>query len=185
MSEDPSWKDFPKYNQSLILTNDSWDANSYGKLFQVIPYDNANIGICPEPSIWQSFGGFSQTSPIRRISNFLDEINIDIDMQHHWMLLKDDIKSIGVFHRDTKKQKQFDSDSNPGYYYEYFINNIENGESFVTADEVISEIEYLLSPDDFKVIKYDMNYDTNLGKLNIIGSKQFWTDSKSLLKLYD
>lgn len=49
------WSHFPKRSKSIICTTSPGHAHDYGHAYCVIPFDNANIGICPENDIWTSF----------------------------------------------------------------------------------------------------------------------------------
>jgi hypothetical protein len=49
------WKSYPKRSKSLICTTDLTTAEGYGDAHLVIPFDGANIGICPEDDLWYSF----------------------------------------------------------------------------------------------------------------------------------
>jgi len=51
----PSWKDYPKRSKGIICSTDEGTAYNYGETYQVFPYDNSKIGICPEHDMWDSF----------------------------------------------------------------------------------------------------------------------------------
>ena len=67
----PMWKDFPKRSRSFICTTDKEYASSFGEIYLVIPFDNAQIGICPSGDFWFSFEGASDLS---RLNNIIDGI---------------------------------------------------------------------------------------------------------------
>ena len=50
-----NWKNYPKRSQSFICTTSDRVALGYGDPYLVIPFDNANIGICPDSDYWTSF----------------------------------------------------------------------------------------------------------------------------------
>ena len=67
----PMWKDFPKRSRSFICTTDKEYASSFGEIYLVIPFDNAQIGICPSGDFWFSFEG---TSDLSRLNITIDGI---------------------------------------------------------------------------------------------------------------
>ena len=50
-----NWKGYPKRSQSFICTLSERVALGYGEPCLVLPFDDANIGICPDYDIWTSF----------------------------------------------------------------------------------------------------------------------------------
>ena len=55
VDNDPRWKEYPKRGKSFICSTASYIADAYGVIGLVIPFDNANVGICPEEDYWLSF----------------------------------------------------------------------------------------------------------------------------------
>ena len=48
------WKDYPKYSEGIIGLSD--EVPNYGDtLYEMVPFDNIKIGVCPSSTIWQSF----------------------------------------------------------------------------------------------------------------------------------
>lgn len=58
----PAWKLFPKRSQSLICSTKANTAFIYGHAYQIFPFDDAKIAICPRSDIWQSFPKITDTS---------------------------------------------------------------------------------------------------------------------------
>ena len=52
----PSWKDYPKRNMSIIMTNSYNRAEDYNdKIYNIFPHNGAKIGVCPGYDLWYSF----------------------------------------------------------------------------------------------------------------------------------
>lgn len=43
----PSWKAYPKRSRGIICSTSLSYAGGYGQIYQIIPYDNAQIAVCP------------------------------------------------------------------------------------------------------------------------------------------
>lgn len=72
------WKDYPKYHEGIIgLSN---DIPYYGNtLYEMVPFDNIKIVVCPTSTIWESFSkhGHEFGQYIYATNHFLDLCNID------------------------------------------------------------------------------------------------------------
>lgn len=51
----PSWEKYPKRSRSIICSSDPRSADGYGTVYEVIPKNEALIGVCPESDFWRSF----------------------------------------------------------------------------------------------------------------------------------
>lgn len=79
------WKDYPKYHEGIIgLSN---DLPIYGDprsaaLYEMVPFDNMKIVVCPSQDIWSSFSkhGHEFGQYIYATRDFLDLCNIDSDI---------------------------------------------------------------------------------------------------------
>jgi len=161
----PSWKDYPKYSKSVIgISGDSQPA--YGStVYEVIPYDNSKIVVCPEPTIWESFGDGGWGEYIYLINNFFHGLDINN---------VNELKKIGNI-------MQHVSYPNEPNYIDYFIKKMQ---SVIGKKEDISGSDcydfindYLFNPDErgFELVKYTDNF-------TIPTYKQIWTDGPVLLK---
>lgn len=81
MSNLPSWKGWPKYNRSVIGTTSKSDAQGYGSVYEIVPFDGSKIVICPNTDIWSSFGNKNDSwgGDIDMVRDFLSQIEIDAD----------------------------------------------------------------------------------------------------------
>lgn len=55
MDNVPEWSKFPRRSASVICTTDPIMSSDYGVTFNVLPFGNPIIGICPREDIWLSF----------------------------------------------------------------------------------------------------------------------------------
>jgi len=51
----PAWKDFPPRSNSLMFSNNSGVARTYGTPYWLFPFDGANIAHCEQRDCWYSF----------------------------------------------------------------------------------------------------------------------------------
>jgi hypothetical protein len=96
----PSWKDYPKYDRCVIGGTRGSATGTYGEsVYQMIPFDGVKIGICPESTIWQSFGNRSLGDwggDIYLVEHFLDAIGLETGwIQIEGETLKDKLESLG------------------------------------------------------------------------------------------
>jgi len=185
MSEMEQWKDFPPYNQSVICSTNKISAESYGELFEIIPYDNTKVGVCSHSSVWGSFGGFGKKSIIKMIHNFLEYYPAD------WGAIQDEIKNIGI---EKLSQDKLDSDFIHSLLYykekgvfryikkgdylhtpktgnsekeeEEELKNFKKKMDKLTTNDIIEFINFLFEPKNngFNSIKYDGNYTAKIYK---------------------
>jgi len=94
MSELDSWKEFPKYGESVIGITNKDEADGYtgngGTLFEIIPFDNTKIGVCSHASVWESLGGFGYSAPIKNVDRFIKDL-CDV-MEDTWDEIAQEIK---------------------------------------------------------------------------------------------
>jgi len=192
MSGMESWKDYPPYNKSIIGSTDFQSAKGYGKLYEIIPYDNTKVGLCPVSSVWESFGGFGGHDAIRIIDNFLKkwivdpnhQWSTDYNGQESWSKLKEKILNINV---KEKIEKYFPTENDfKGYIYDFFIrlrywmnknklgfsgdyndlfsDKIIEESKLYTAEDIVNYIEFQFDPNvrGFNWIKYDKNFNKNI-----------------------
>lgn len=77
-----SWKGYPKYSSSIIGST-SKGVSGYGKVYEIVPFDNINIGVCPGKDIWESFtcGDFDEWGEdIYKVHHFLEYFGINADI---------------------------------------------------------------------------------------------------------
>ncbi len=210
MSEMDSWKNFPKYNQSVIGTTMIKEAesyNHYGTLFEIIPFDNTKIGVCSQRNIWNSYGGYhSAYNIIRIVDNFLRSWINDYDSKS-WEkikkeILKKDIREninnqdSSYFNTYAKDKKLFFETmmykkEHDEFGYEYEYDNYKFYEKFIkivepTPEKIIEHIEWLFDPErsGFNSIKYDSNFSKNMNKFfdDYSENLQIWCEGPVLLK---
>lgn len=100
MSNLPSWKDYPRYDRCVIGGTRGSATGTYGQaVYQMIPFDGVKIGICPESTVWQSFGNRSLGDwggYIYLVEHFLDAIGLETGwIQIEGETLEDKLESLG------------------------------------------------------------------------------------------
>ena len=74
----PSWSKYPTYSESVIGSSElHFYLSGYGKIYEIIPFDNIDIAVCSKEDIWESLGGHGDEDPIRMTQKLLDDLGID------------------------------------------------------------------------------------------------------------
>lgn len=185
MSELPEWKDYPKRDHSVIGIPNINDIKMYGEAYVLIPYDNANIGICPNDNIWSSFpmnGTLSINSWSRLLENmglikYVDSYDLSrlkkhfINDEKFKIVVVDSNKykfTISILEKNKENDLyvQIDKLYLPNYDIKSFIATMEGLWNIM--------IDYF-SPKNFENKNYNDYIKTQSN------FKAIWTDSKCLL----
>lgn len=98
----PSWNEYPKRSHSLICATDTDSAKNFGRLYRVIPYNSAMIGICRRFDLWWSFKTIKDVMLFNRaIDQFSKKYNIPID-ENNWKIFLKDMKKVEIEIRKDK-----------------------------------------------------------------------------------
>ena len=169
LSNLPSWKDYPKYERCLIGGSPG-AVGSYGDaIYEVIPFDNTKIAVCPTATIWESFGNGDDEwgGDINLVEFFLDSIGLD----NTWYGISG-LSNLGkISELPNKDQEAVDN---------FLMRHAEF--SWKSANEITGEDCYnfinnsLFNPKvrGFQLLNYDRNF-------KIENKKQFWTEGPCLL----
>lgn len=165
----PSWKGWPKRSKSIVCSTYSWNALNYGKIYTIIPFDDAEIGICSDDDVWNSFDNLG--IPVNDFNWFI----------HHLMMhgIKDayEIKTLN----DLKKA------------INEAIENFNNDELLVSAftesDDYIRShheplLKGLMKNDPMTFLNQLLDPNKNgfkRGIKNIKKDKEVWIQGKALL----
>lgn len=208
MSELNSWKDYPKYNQSIIgstRANDAADYSSGGLLFEIIPYDNSKVGVCSKDHIWNAFGGYGDhtNNPIYYTTNFLEYV-LDFtedgeynSSKYTWKEIKDRLKSKNIYETwndlDEYRKEEIEPfiekmmDSTQPKHIE-----IEDYMKTIKYTDIIKFIEREFDPNKwgFTSLIYDDSFNEHLAEhknnyqsFNGSGALQIWCGGPVLLKI--
>lgn len=175
MSNLPSWKDYPKYDRCVIGGTPGSATGTYGEtVYEMIPFDDVTIGVCPYPTIWESFGNEDDEwgGDIYLVRNFLDEIELEVGwIQIGGETLEDKLKSINNF--DLKKQGVDNFITRCGLV----LNKRKEEINGVDCYHFINE--FIFNPEErgFELKTYDSNF-------NVEKNKQIWTEGPVLLIKY-
>lgn len=168
----PSWKDYPKYSKCVIGITDKEGASSYSStIYEVIPYDNSKIAVCPKATIWESFsdtstGGSGWGDYIYLVDYFFSEFGIDNVNELNYIgninsniSYPGDLSETMLFLTKLGKEMKVKIEDITGLDCFNFINN------------------YLFNPDvrGFELLNYTRGFEVN-------NYKQVWTDGPVLMK---
>ena len=160
----PIWKSYPKRSRSIICTTSNEDAENYGNLYVVFPFNNATFGVCPTKDIWISF--VNNLNSLRIFSKNLKNI---LNITTHGITNFD--KDWNRLTKSFKKSEEYiklNKIPDSIFKSNKWIVDITNGESYINT-----------------FIKY-MNPNKNGFSLtkdptNITKGRELWTNSKCIL----
>jgi len=206
MSELPEWKDYPRRDECVIASGLKSSVTFYGIPYVLIPFDNANFGVCPSINIWGSFGNNPSIDDFNKIVESMGLLkyvdNYDLPgLKKHF--INDEKFEFEISKDNYVIQKYVISVYEKGKYLlkniEYNGNNPNNikllkllkNKYEENTQKNNSKMEDLwnimityFSPDPIMNNFIHMNYS----KFQKVNWKAYWTDSKCLLideKLYD
>lgn len=169
MELSPQWEKYPRFSKSIICTTSRSEANGWGKLFRVYPYDGAILGVTPKAHFWGSFPYMMDT-----LTDFMRDIfeifNIDIDyLETNKNVFMKACKRVDVFNQKAKMARfmKLDDEYNPKEFRKAVYDIIEGKPTF----DVMCD---LLPSDKFKLTKAGSKIETG---------REVWTEGKCLLEL--
>jgi hypothetical protein len=179
LSNLPSWKEYPKYERCVIGGARGAATGTYGSsVYELIPFDDVKIAVCPESTIWESFsnGDDGWGGDIYLVEYFLDSIDLDTSWNQIGGVgggtIETKLKSLGKISDLPNRDQQ--SVANFLIRFSEF--------SFKPINEITGEDCYnfinnsLFNPKvrGFQLLNYDQNFKTETGK-------QIWTEGPCLL----
>lgn len=175
-----SWKEYPSYGQSVIGVSSENQADSYGDsdraTYELIPYDNIKIAVCPYSTIWESFSLGGWGDDIYLVEHFLYELDIDYVMGVDF--IKSELEKIDNVYNLIPKNDEFNTGESINSFLERMKHlsnkNIENVKGKDCYDFIN---DYLFNPvkRKFNLVKYTKNF-------KIPEDKQIWTNGPVLLR---
>jgi hypothetical protein len=187
LSNLPSWKKYPKRNRSIVGATSIRVAYGYGSEFPYIllPYNGANIGVCPEQDIWYSFKDFPMSE-----TTGLDDFNIHLGFLFYKILGKSNVNTYSDIKKccDEIDRKIKDEDVEiaglEGYAQNYVISRLDAStvewfthriNYFHTINKLFEAIQQSLDPEynDFSL--------TNPGVGFLNDDHEVWTDAKCIM----
>jgi hypothetical protein len=174
LSNLPCWKDYPSYVWSIIGISSEAGARGYGEVYEIIPFDDSKIAVCPEADIWTSFGNEESGwgGDIDLVKDFLGELDIDYDCweQFGGSTIQSKLKSIEKI------------EINSSFTIESFFKRMKEEGFIKSYDNMTGEIcykfisEFLFNPKErrFSLVNYEPEF-------KIEKNKQIWTEGPVLL----
>jgi len=174
----PSWKQYPKRSQSLIMSSSHTKASEYtfspNTLYIVFPYDGSKIGVAPEDDIFFSFNMYGEYSTIMGTGNiFSDFMNEILKMagsnqpDSSWSALKN---AFSLFDKKITQVKDEYSGTHSKYQYEEFKDFLKKN----YKNNMLKMFDSVMNP-----IKNKFRLTTDITK--IPASRECWTDGKCIM----
>jgi len=175
MSNLPSWKDYPRYDRCVIGGTPGSATGTYGEtVYEMIPFDDVKIGVCPNSTIWESFGSdFDEWGgDIYLVEHFLYAIGLNSNwIQIGGETLETKLKSIDRFDLEKEEVDNFIIDC--ALY-------LKKSKEEITGEDCYNFInDYIFNPEKrgFDLKTYDVDF-------TVEKSKQIWTEGPVLLIKY-
>lgn len=209
LSTFPSWEDWPVYNSSVIgLTG--LITNGYNNAtYEVIPFDGATMGVCPNEDVWISFGGYSGQpgSKISTVGTLLWHLGLYTDDPK----LYDKIASMDTAGVRERRRSEKDDSYEDERYHRFLDNVMSMYEDVPNRKHEVKKETYKVSRmQGYKTVEVEMQryaLPTGPELADIVDAifdpahngfkkyeygkqfqtfvrkgKQFWTDSKCYLR---
>ena len=182
LSNLPSWKDYPKYERCIIGGTRGSATGTYGEaVYEMIPFDNTKISVCPESTIWESFSNDydSWGGDIYLVEHFLDSIDLDTSWnQIGGGTIETKLKSLGNSFHGSKISEipNKDQDAVDNFLMRHAEFSWKKPNE-ITGEDCFNFINNsLFNPKvrGFQLLNYDQNFSTEKGK-------QVWTEGPVLL----
>ena len=172
LSNLPSWKDYPKYER-CVIGGSPGAVGSYGDaIYEVIPFDDVRIAVCPTATIWESFG------------NDDDEFGGDINLVDGFLYIYPIVSAPGETLEERLKSlgKIVEIPHIDGYpgVNEFLMRHAEFSSkrpNEITGEDCYNFINNsLFNPKvrGFQLLNYDKDF-------KIENKRQFWTEGPCLL----
>ena len=175
MSNLPSWKDYPRYDRCVIGGTPGSATGTYGDtVYEVIPFDDVKIAVCPNSTIWESFGNEDSEwgGDIYLVENFLDSVGLDLGwIQIGGDTLETKLKSLNDFDLSLISIDNFITDCSLA---------LKKKKEEITGEDCFNFInEHIFNPIErgFELKTYDVDF-------NVEKYKQIWTEGPVLLIKY-
>jgi hypothetical protein len=169
MSESERWMEFPKYDSSIIGSTNLESAESYstmfsrqGVTFEMIPYDGTKLGMCTK-NIWMAFGGFYDSSKIRKADEFLSRLGISTK-NLNWKEIKQKLKSISFKFNPTLEIRQIQDYAGRDFKLINFLLEFDywtKYKTFTNIDVIGSAVHIKNKNNDFITLNYNTIFDIN------------------------
>lgn len=150
----PMWKSYPKRSRSIICSTDIDTAGVYGIVYNVYPVNGAEIGVCPDSDIWNSF---AQSFPdadwtsLEDVNLFLERMMLlnGADVKMSDKSYNNMIKSFKIIEKERKPLRNYTNSTSSGEYSRFYDNFLESGTT------LLDYMEDILSPtkNNFKIMK--------------------------------
>lgn len=164
----PNWKKYPKRSRSIICTNSFSEAATYGDIYVVFPFNNANFGVAPTGDIWLSFMG--NVSNLRNfiisLKNILHATTSRYNYDKDWSTLKKAFKESEEYIKSDKIPTTVLNSLKQDFLK--WVADIGNGKTYINTF-----MDYM-SPSKNK---FALTKDPT----NLTRGREIWTDSKCVL----
>ena len=160
----PSWKAYPKRSRGIICSTSLSYAGGYGQIYQIIPYDNAQIAVCPTIDVWESFEQPLDGMTVKDFNEWLEDLfyRFHTGVPTSWATLKKALQQV-----DAEFKNKSDNDGSLRAYDWYNPYNLLNPNK-----KIMKTLDTELSPtkNNFK-----------LGINNLSKDKEVWIQGNAIM----
>jgi len=161
-----SWKGYPKRSRGIICSTNINNAQNYGKMNHVIPYNDAKIAVCPSDDVWFSFYKALKNHTVDSFnnnlySNFIRLKSVTGGNPTSWIKFKKALQAV-----DDDFKAQYDGGNKDIYdwYNQYGI--------FKPNKDVMDTLNTILTP---------LKNGFRLGVENLQPDREVWIQGKAIL----
>jgi hypothetical protein len=167
---------FPKRSKSLICSTSYYTAEDFGeRVYRVIPFDGAKIGVCNSDDFWASFPKLGVSlDDFNTTLSFMYQLLTGKELQEKYHILVRQIEEMLPLYNELNEEKFEKIKKNAvdkGYCRFWKWNNVK------FLPKTLDGYFKLLDPIENNIKLYDYNDYKNLTKNK---SFEVWTDSKAI-----
>lgn len=182
MDESKEWKKYPKRSKSIVCSTSLMNASDFGSAFIVIPSDGAKMGVCPSADLWNAFPAVrSSIKNVYDMSEFNNRLDNGFAYAARLRKQKYNIKEFSDLTKWIGYLEQIMRSDIASDMYGYRLS--EDAESWIQkGGTLLSYFNYIMSP---KLNSFQLASNTSIKRApGVKGSREIWTDAKSLLVPY-
>jgi len=179
----PEWSEYPRRSKSIVCSTSIGTAKDFGTLYQIFPFDGADLGVAPVNDIWNSFyfdlGDVN--AHLEGIAKYTkkgpDKIPEDSFQKFKNTLLKvDEVAKEINFYKKVFEDPEFRNKKFLKFIKTYLKSDVDNLLEFLRF--ILHPEKGIRGPYRFKVKKYKEGFEV---RGHSYPGREIWTESPCLV----